>query len=455
MPLPLPPEFIRSLAELPGCDPTALVRALDGPSPVSIRFNPFKVSEKPRGDGVPWCRYGFYLDERPAFTLDPALHGGAYYVQEAGSMFVEHLMRGAFPEGCDGLRILDLCASPGGKTTLLSTLAGLDGAVVANETVRGRIAALVDNVTRWGLGNVAVTHSDPAALGAFRDIFDAVLVDAPCSGEGMFRKDPAARAQWSAANVELCAARQRRILADVWPALRPDGVLIYSTCTFDRAENEDNVRWMIDEFGAEGVAMPVERGWGVVESRVGEAAAFRFYPDKTRSEGFFAAVVRKPGGKVREKMPAPRAITIAAASKTETAALSKWVEQPEQMSFSRVGDEFYGYFAAQAPFMRQLAERLAVVHSGVPMGQLFHGELRPAHALALFTGLDDENFNVAELSEEAAVAYLRKADADPELFAEGLDLVRANTLPIGWAKRIGGRVNNMYPKGLRIIKSYP
>ncbi len=449
------PEFIRSLEGLPGCDPQALLKALDTPSSVSVRFNPYKIAEKPDGEGVPWCRYGYYLDERPNFTLDPTLHGGAYYVQEAGSMFVEHLMREAFEGECEGLRVLDLCAAPGGKSTLLSTLVGLEGVVVSNETVRQRVAPLTDNAVRWGLGNVLVTHNDPAVFGEFRDVFDAVLVDAPCSGEGMMRKNETARTEWSLSNVKLCAARQRRIVAEAWNALRPGGAMIYSTCTFNREENEENIAWMLSELGCEGIDIAVDPTWGIVCGEVvhGEesVATFRFYPDKVRSEGFFAAVVRKPVGKPRRQMPRPRGIAIADASRAEAAALAAWVEQPEFMRFTRIGDSFFAYYTAQYPFIKELAARLAVVHSGVAMGQLFHGKLRPEHSLALFTGLSTDAAPRADLSLDEAVAYLRKQDVPASSFEEGTNLTCYEGLPLGWAKRIGLRVNNLYPKELRIL----
>ncbi len=252
----LPEEFLRRV-------PPELAAALDGTPPVSVRFNPFKVSDRPEGlRQVPWCRYGYYLDERPQFSLDPAWHAGAYYVQEASSMFV-----GELAGDIGGLRVLDLCAAPGGKTTLLSTLTGLDGLVVANEPIRARAQVLADNVARWGLGNVVVTNNDPSHFAGFRDWFDVVLVDAPCSGEGMFRRNPESRGEWSEANVVLCARRQRRILGDILAVLKPGGRLIYSTCTFNRAENEENVEWLIDELGGE--AVDVQSPAGVVHEGAG------------------------------------------------------------------------------------------------------------------------------------------------------------------------------------------
>ena len=245
MTLPLPELFrSRTTESLGTSEAERLFAALDnGESPVSIRFNPYKIGSQPEGRQVPWCRYGYYLDERPQFTLDPAFHGGAYYVQEASSMFLEAIFRQIFePDAAP--RILDLCAAPGGKTTLLSTLAGAEGLVVANEVIRQRASVLAANAVKWGIGNIVVTNNDPAHFAPFEHYFDLIAVDAPCSGEGMFRKDPAARTEWSEQGVKLCAARQRRILSDIWGSLRPGGILIYSTCTFNAAENEENIAWL-------------------------------------------------------------------------------------------------------------------------------------------------------------------------------------------------------------------
>ena len=439
----------RTEAQLGADEAAKLLGALDGSPSVSIRFNPYKVTSRPEGDPVPWSRYGYYLAQRPQFTLDPAFHGGAYYVQEASSMFLETI----FGQFCgDGvpMRILDLCAAPGGKTTLLSTLAGAESVVVANEVIRQRAAVLADNVRKWGIGNVVVTNNDPAHFGSFGHYFDLVAVDAPCSGEGMFRKEPDARSQWSDSSVRLCAARQRRILADVWDALRPGGILIYSTCTFNREENEENVAWLCGEYDCEPVALRIDPAWGIVQGESAGAAVFRFFPHRLRGEGFFAAVLRKGDGRRREKSPKPRKSVFSELSRQDVRTLSGWVAQPEYMRFSAVGDTAYGYYAHAYPVVRQLAESLTVIHSGVRMGQLFGGKLRPDHALAMFHDLARGIVPEAELDTLQALGYLRRNDTDASLLDEGINLVTSGGLPLGWIKRIGNRSNNMYPKELRI-----
>ncbi len=452
----LPGAFVEATTEMLGSGEAGrLFDALDTPVPVSVRFNPYKLSEQPEGRRVPWSRYGYYLDQRPQFTLDPLFHAGAYYVQEASSMFVEHVYREAVGEQ-ERLKVLDLCAAPGGKTTLLATLAGLDSLVVANEVMRPRAMALADNVKKWGLGNVVVTNNDPAHFDGFRDWFDVVLVDAPCSGEGMFRKTPEARAEWSTANVQLCAQRQRRILADIWGALKPGGILIYSTCTFNRAENEDNIAWLAAEYDCEGVGIEVPASWGIAKGEVavegrGPISTFRFYPHRVEGEGFFAAVVRKGGDRARTKTPRPRRTVFTDPSKQDMKELARWVDQPEFIYFAQIGEQAYGYYRAVFPAVRTVAEALSAVYSGVEMGQLFHGKLRPEHPLALFHGLARGIAPETCLELSDALQYLRKADIGVEPFTEGLNLVGYEGFPVGWLKRISHRVNNMYPKELRIV----
>lgn len=297
MTVSLPEAFIRNIRrDIPG-DADALFSVLDGTPPVSVRWNPYKTQSPAEGIPVAWCRYGRYLPERPSFTTDPLFHAGAYYVQEASSMFVEHLLRSTTePEGA---RILDLCAAPGGKATLYSTLAGGDGIVIANEVIRSRALILADNIRKWGIGNTMVTNNDPAHFAGLGEWFDAVAVDAPCSGEGMFRKSPEARGEWSEANVRLCAARQRRIVSDAWAALRPGGVLIYSTCTFNRTEDEENVRWIAEELGGEDAGAMVPPDWGIEEREAGGVRCFRLWPHRIAGEGFFAAAIRKGGQRGR------------------------------------------------------------------------------------------------------------------------------------------------------------
>ncbi len=451
----LPQQFIERLrGEIE--DAEALFEALDGESPTSVRYNPYKISSPPEGlEPVGWSRYGFYLAQRPSFTLDSAFHAGTYYVQEASSQFVGHILSG---EEIEGARVLDMCAAPGGKSTLYSTLVGLDGLVVANEINRQRAMVLADNVRKWGLGNVVVSNNDTSHLAQFEAWYDVVAVDAPCSGEGMFRKMEEAREEWSDANVRVCSERQSEILRNAWRALKPGGLLIYSTCTFNTVENEGVLREFLEYAQDEVVSsqrVECEAEWGVVSSEVGPFQCFRFFPHRAKGEGLFAAVARKSydvGG--RTKLPKSRKSIFSSLDRVALKEVTRWVEQSELMYFTYVGDTVYGYYAAQADNVKRLAESLTVIYSGVAMGQIFKGKLKPDGALALFVGLNREVVGVAELDNTDILSYLRKAEVSAELFdCEGINLVCSQSGDaVGWVKRVGRRVNNLYPNSLRILK---
>lgn len=465
----LPRTFVeRVLRDLGTTEGEALCRALDGEACVSIRVNPAKA-EGLRGEQparvsevlpmltaagrVPWCADGFLLAGRPSFTFDSDFHAGAYYVQEAASQFVGCLLQGV---PTSGARILDLCAAPGGKTTLYASLVGRGGLVVANEIDRRRASVLADNVRKWGTGNVVVTTCEPHAVCDCEAWFDVVAVDAPCSGEGMFRKDPTARGEWSENNVRQCAARQDDILREAWRALRPGGTLIYSTCTFNRDEDEGSLERMLAWAGDE-VAAPypvdVDPAWGIVEGEVGPFRTFRFFPHRTVGEGFFAAVARKaPDAPGRQRLPKGRRSMVAQADRASAGELRRWVREPDRMVFGTVAGTGYAWYGEQAEAVKTLSEALPVICSGVALGQLFKGRLKPDPALAFFDGLERGAVPVAGLDDEQALRYLRRQEVAAGALAEGVNLVTARGRALGFAKRIGARVNNMYPNSLRILR---
>jgi NOL1/NOP2/sun family putative RNA methylase len=451
MVIPLPEEFKCSMRETLGDDAEKLFAALDTPAEVSIRLNPAKPAEVYDGEVIGWSPNGRYLECRPQFTLDPLMHGGAYYVQEASSQFVVHILKG---DNLEGARILDMCAAPGGKTTLYSSLVGRKGLVVANDINRGRVMALEDNVKRWGMGNVVVTCSEPRYIGDFESWFDVVAVDAPCSGEGMFRKMEEARTEWSPASVEQCVARQREILAEAWRALRPGGKLIYSTCTFNNREDEGIVEWLMEEYGDEIVAAErVETcdEWGIVRSDIGAFQCFHFYPHSARGEGFFAAVARKAEGGAKRRVPKARRKVFASLQGAELSEVSRWVDDAKAMSFRKIDNVVYGYDSAVMDDVTHLSESLSVAYSGVALGQIFKGALKPEHSLAMFVGRSRDVVPEVEVSLEDAQNFLRKQDIDAKQFSEGINIVMYKGVAIGFVKRIGARCNNMYPKEQRIL----
>ena len=283
-----------------------------------------------------------------------------------------------------------------------------------------------------------------------------VAVDAPCSGEGMFRKDPAARGEWNENNVRQCAARQDDILREAWRALRPGGTLIYSTCTFNRDEDEGSLERMLAWAGDE-VAAPypvdVDPAWGIVEGEVGPFRTFRFFPHRTVGEGFFAAVARKaPDAPGRQRLPKGRRSMVAPADRASAGELRRWIREPDRMVFGTVAGTGYAWYGEQAEAVKTLSEALPVICSGVALGQLFKGRLKPDPALAFFDGLERRAVPVAGLDDEQALRYLRRQEVAAGALAEGVNLVTARGRALGFAKRIGARVNNMYPNSLRILR---
>ena len=403
-------------------------------------------------EASPFCASAFVVpqpDWKPG--RHPYHHAGAFYAQEPSASAPAALL-----DVHPGMRVADLCAAPGGKTSQLAAALAGHGVLLANEFVAVRAEVLRQNLERMGVTNAIVTNEDTARLAAaYPGQFDRILVDAPCSGEGMFRKIPEARDEWSENNVKICAVRQAEILREAWKTLRPGGLLIYSTCTFNRLENEGSLEGLLAEAGeeiVESTAFDCPPAWGVVCGRVGPFRTFRFYPHRTRGEGFFAAVARKVSdGGSRVRVPKSRRTIFAPAGRRECAELSRWVAEPERMRFAAVADVYYAYYESQYEAVKMLAESLRVIASGVAMGQIFKERLKPDHALAMFCGLDRGAVPVAELSEEEALRFLRKQEAEAAAFAEGMNLVTHGGAALGFAKRIQNRVNNMYPNSLRIF----
>lgn len=438
MSVPLPAPFIKSLtANLGPTDAQALCAALNNQPTTSVRLNPAKTPLHPlfsADQPVRWCADGRYLETRPSFTLDPRLHAGGYYVQEASSMIVGEIARTLNPT-----RILDLCAAPGGKSTHLSSILSPDGLLVANEVVRPRAGILLENVVKWGAGNTVVTNSDPSHFGALAGFFDLMVIDAPCSGEGMFRKDVESRNQWSPQNVELCASRAKRIVSDAWDALQTDGVLIYSTCTFNRAENEDTIQWICETLGAQ----IIDYTWP--ENAIVSSQGAHFYPHKTRGEGFFCSVLRKTSFTASAYSKRPTR-TLATVAKNDISHLETYTNSP--LEYRLGGESIYGYTPTLAENIDLLMSTLNVQYSGVKLGEMIRGTLKPAHSLSVYADVKYEN--VSDLTLDQALTFLRKNNGQPNSYADGLSLVRYEELALGWAKKIGNRVNNNYPPAWRV-----
>ena len=454
-----------------------LAEALAGQPVVSVRLNPHKarraglVPETAVGyDGpVPWSGgLGFYLKERPAFTFDPLLHAGAYYVQEASSMFMGQVFRRYVTRPS---LVLDLCAAPGGKSTHIRSLLPEGSLLVCNEPVRTRAQVLVENMTKWGHPDVVATNSHPRDFAALEAWFDVVVADVPCSGEGMFRKEEEAVAGWSMGQVKMCRERQREILRDVWPALKPGGLLVYSTCTLNAYEDEENVDWIARELGAEPLPVETEAAWGVEGNLLaasGEAAdgipVCRFIQGLARGEGFFLAVLRKDGG--GDGLPSLRPVAAGAGQgrgaarkpavsgrphSSLPAGCAAWLGGKDAFSFRVEGEKCVALRPAFLSCVERLHRAVRVLQAGVPLAVLKGKDWCPQQALALSVALNCSAFPTHPLTYPEALAYLHKeALVLPPSVPRGYVLLTYCGLPLGFAKNVGGRANNLYPQEWKI-----
>ena len=478
----LPTSFTDYTCALLGDEDYAKLETVLGQEqPVSIRLNKLKIdSEKAINDQlnrVPWCTSGFYLQGRLTFTFDPMFHAGCYYVQEASSMFVEQALNQYVGE--DPVVMLDLCAAPGGKSTHVCSILPEGSLLVANEVMRNRSQILAENLAKWGYPGVIVTNNDPADFSLLEDFFDVILTDVPCSGEGMFRKDPVAVSEWSSENVEVCWQRQRRIISDIWPCLKPGGILIYSTCTYNTKEDEENVRWIQEEFGAELLPLDVREEWNITGNLLNGEGEFlksfpvyHFLPHKTKGEGFFLAALRKPEVEEEEnvvfsfsKVKAAKkkdkkggAVTSSPVSKENRTLAGSWLNSENAERYALLAEE-KEVKAFPQQYMDELAamkQYLKVVQAGVLIGEVKGKDLSPAHALAMSASLlRQDAFDTEEVSYEQAIAYLRKeAIALSETAPRGYVLLTYRNIPLGFVKNIGNRANNLYPQEWRIRSGY-
>jgi NOL1/NOP2/fmu family ribosome biogenesis protein len=320
---------------------------------------------------------------------------------------------------------------------------------VANEVIRARANVLAENVTKWGTGNVVVTNNDPVHFGSMAGLFDVMLVDAPCSGEGLFRKDPEAVKEWSEANVQLCSQRQQRILADAWGALKPGGVLIYSTCTYEKAENEDNLKWLLENESVENVPVPLNPGWGVEKVTAGGLDGYRFWPHRTKGEGLFMAAVRKTNGKLHQPRRS-RNKTITFATRSETDMVHGWLSEDAEYNWIKHNERLLALPSGSMDALEQIAANLQIVGAGTEVAEIIRNSVNPLPGLALSVHLNRKLFPMQEVEPETALRYLRREDVLPEGLPSGWGLVSYRNLPLGWVKRINNRANNYWPKEWRL-----
>lgn len=446
----LPNEFTTYTRQLMGEELFHLLQeGLSGEAPTSIRVNPFKATLPEDADSVPWCQEGLYLTSRPAFTFDPALHAGLYYVQEAASMFVCEVVRQLIDKP---ITMLDLCAAPGGKSTALRSVLPKGSLLFTNEPVKNRASILKENIIKFGHPDVIVTNNFPRDYRKAGLMFDAILADVPCSGEGMFRKDPGSIEEWSIQNVEKCRVLQRSIVEDIWPCLQPGGILIYSTCTFNAHEDEENASWIAEQLGAEFITLDIPEEWHITGSLVSGIPACRFIPGKTRGEGLFLTVLRKKGTQENNRKAAKYAQKEHYNNNVHDLT-TQWLNG----SFSCMTEKDFlrAIPTTWTSLYNNVKSKLHILHAGVGLGTIKGKAVVPDASLALSTSLRADAFPTAELSYLNAIRFLRREPVElPQECPRGFVVVTYMGHPLGFEKNLGTRANNLYPQEWKIKSSY-
>lgn len=437
-----PDNFVFQMQQMLSGEADDFFSSLNASPKTSVRLNPEKFCSLSFSENVAWCANGNFLNERPVFTLDPLFHAGAYYVQESSSMFLEEVIK-QLNIANSFLHVLDLCAAPGGKSTHLLSLLDKDSLLVSNEIIKSRVKILEENLVKWGYNNYVITNNEAEDFARLENYFDVIVCDAPCSGEGMFRKDVDAINHWSKEAVLFCSQRQKKIIADVLPALKPNGYFIYSTCTFNTSENETVVRWMMDEFGLNTINIDIEKFSEVAVNK--ETNTLRFYPHKINGEGFTITVLQKP----------------AADFKPLTEKHRKLKEVKAESVFKNNAD-FYFYEskhsikAINKTHLNDLVllnDKLNIVKAGTELFVLKGKDKIPTHELAMSINLDSSYFKTIELDNHQALKYLKGETQFSSDGDSGFYLAIYNNQPLGFLKKISSRFNNLYPRNLFIRMS--
>lgn len=457
----VPSALLHSLQGIPGFNSETFVAAHAAADKItSIRLNPAKfgledigyLGNTPGGDPglhprqVPWASSGFYLPRRPSFTFDPLFHAGCYYVQEASSMYLEQALAQHAPLDQD-LRVLDLCAAPGGKSTHLQSLLTPGSLLVSNEVIKARAGILRQNLTKWGAPNTVVTNNDPQHFARIEGFFDVLVVDAPCSGSGLFRRDPEAIREWSTDAVQLCCGRQRRILADALPGLCAGGLLVYATCSYSPEEDEAIADWLVQEMGLNNLPLQLDNSWRIVETAapLTGAKGYRFFPGTTEGEGFYLACFRKDSGNPnRYKTVKPEQ-----APAREIAAVAPWLATQEVVILKE--GFLYALPAGLLEPYGIIKANLYVQQAGIRLGEVMKDKLIPDHALAL-SSLLAEAVPGTDLELDDAIRYLQRQELAALPPTRGWQTVRYHNHELGWINALGNRVNNYFPKEYRILK---
>jgi NOL1/NOP2/sun family putative RNA methylase len=443
--LQLPEKFIERIKFDLKEEADQFFNSLGWDIPVSIRINPDKGYETEGLEKIPWCETGYYLNQRPVFTLDPLFHAGTYYVQEASSMFLEQVIKQTINTN-QPVKVLDLCAAPGGKTTHLISMLSSDSLIVSNEVIRHRSKILSENVIKWGNPNVIVTNNDPSSFQKIKGFFDIFIVDAPCSGEGLFRKDSEAANEWSEDNINLCSARQKRIINDAWDALKPGGIVIYSTCTYNEQENEENIKWMTEEMGAEPIEINIDAFSQLTQSP--DKTGLHFYPHRVKGEGFFISALQKTDGHPSKQGKIKKSMVSRLSSSVQK-EIAPWIINPAEIDLMSFQDKVLAFPSTLTDDILYLIDNLNIINCGTEVCEIKGKDLIPSHDLSVSSIVNKSNFTVEDLDLQTAIKFLRKEEIKPEGKSKYL-LAQYKNQPIGWLKNAGNRYNNLYPKEWRI-----
>ncbi|MEM6346133.1 MAG: rRNA methyltransferase [Bacteroidota bacterium] len=447
-----PEAFLARMQTQLGDQYSSFLAALADEPAISLRLNPHKYPQELSLEPVPWTKQAYYLPERPTFTLDPLWHAGAYYVQEASSMLLEQALRQHLDLNTE-LRALDLCAAPGGKSTHIQSLLSPSSLLVANEVIKSRSRILRENIIRWGAANVLVSNNDPADFKSLQGFFDLIVVDAPCSGEGLFRKDPAAVNEWSPSNLQICVERQQRILAEIWPSLKAGGILVYSTCTYHPAENEANLAWLARRSDFEVLELVLDDAWGFQQLESNGIIGYQALPHRVKGEGFFLSVLRKKGSEESTEGLSVRKAKLEKLSRKERTEIGPWLSQAE-VAWGKVGEKVFAFPESQTEVWEGLYERLQVISGGLLVAERKKKGYVPSHNLAMSQWLNEEAFPAGVLDWDKAINYLRREAIRTDA-PNGWALVKYADLPLGWIKQVGHRANNYYPQEWRIRMNKP
>lgn len=447
----LPNDFISEIEGYNAPIFNGLFDALSNTMPsVSVRYNRRKNDVLKIENPIKWCENAKYLSERVAFTFDPLMHQGVYYVQDASSMIISHIIKQLTAN--EPIRYLDACAAPGGKTTAAIDALPQGSLVVANEYVPNRAMVLSENLTKWGYSSVVVSKGDTAKYKKLKNFFDIVAADVPCSGEGMFRKDEEAVAQWSLSLVNECVSRQKEILDNLWQSLKPGGFLIYSTCTFNRHENESMIDYLVEEYDAMPVKINIPEGCGIANGIDDQECCYRFLPHLIKGEGLFISVVQKKGEFAEAKVAKTKRKGQEKSLPIKS-ELKSWI-LGENFDFTIDKDLVIAIPQMWKADIIQLKNALDVVHMGLPIATIKGKDFIPSHALAMSTEINSDAFNICEVDYKTAIAYLRREAIVLNDAPRGYVLLTYNNKALGFVKNLGNRANNLYPQEWRILSSH-